>query len=375
MIERLLGNDLVINEDSCNLSCSYCLTGQSNFKKKHAEKRTFRTPYRDQYSEGSALKARLDGILERYDARFDPMLLKITGGEVFLVEGIETFIEACLSRYERVIVQTNGTLITPAQLERLSGCDGLIYQLSLDCHLYEGNVYRVCDERQHRNVLACAEALLSSGPSVEVYCVLNDRSSNHVLAFARWLQRHAPHAKLYPFPVRGPARGRYQVGENQVRYVEALLEAFDELQESLPPRAYVEKLVQFSRGRRKEGACHVPRFIASTFSDGAVTACPNIWFSELGNILGDDWPQFSMRMGESGLYKALLGPRRRLDACVGCMTPWDILTLFVEGHITWDELCKDRVYGARRIRAYLAQARNSVSGTVTNGTRDGTLEL
>ena len=58
-MESLLGNDLVINEDSCNLT---------------------------------SLSGRVDAVSDRMRGRFRMPLLKVTGGEVFVVRGIMDFL-------------------------------------------------------------------------------------------------------------------------------------------------------------------------------------------------------------------------------------------------------------------------------------------
>ena len=40
-MKPLLANDLVVQEDNCNLSCKYCLTGQSMYKQGHLDKMIF----------------------------------------------------------------------------------------------------------------------------------------------------------------------------------------------------------------------------------------------------------------------------------------------------------------------------------------------
>ncbi|MBD2830396.1 hypothetical protein ID875_27335 [Streptomyces globisporus] len=47
--------------------------------------------------------------------------------------------------------------------------------------------------------------------------------------------------------------------------------------------------MSFYRNSGRTFRCHLPRMVISTFSDGAVTPCPNIWFSNMGNLLEDDW--------------------------------------------------------------------------------------
>ncbi|NMY72090.1 hypothetical protein, partial [Pseudomonas sp. WS 5414] len=105
---QLLGNDLVINEDSCNLGCTYCLTGQSNMKSSHEGKLIFQPPVHDVYSQDSDLGRRLQTIVERVNRTFKPPLLKLTGGEIFIIKGIMSFIESMSPLHEVLIVQTNG---------------------------------------------------------------------------------------------------------------------------------------------------------------------------------------------------------------------------------------------------------------------------
>src|SRR5690554_4856295 len=90
---QLLGNDLVINEDSCNLGCHYCLTGQSNMKSGHADQLIFEPPTFDEYSEETDLGKRLHQIVERVNAKLMPPLIKLTGGEIFLIKGMMDFVE------------------------------------------------------------------------------------------------------------------------------------------------------------------------------------------------------------------------------------------------------------------------------------------
>jgi len=364
MPRALLGNDLVINEDSCNLSCTYCLTGQSNMKAGHELKLIFQPPTRDTYTPESPLGQRVHNVADRLREHFKLPLLKLTGGEIFLVRGMIDLLETEAPKYEVLVVQTNGVLVTPEHLERLRALGNVVLQVSLDSHLASGNSYRVAKDTLHYRIVDNIAAIINSGIPVEIYQVLNDRSVSELTEFAGWLQQFENPPTVFPFPVRGPESGEFKVRPDQIRHVEELVERYDEFASVLPPRAYFDRLLRFFREGRRNFRCHLPRLVVSTFSDGVVTPCPNIWFSDMGSALADDYRSTLDKVGETGMYKALLAPTPRLAACHGCFTPWDTLSMYFENEITLDELCKAPTYAPPVIRQLIADMKHEyeVSG-------------
>ncbi|HEU5473561.1 MAG TPA: radical SAM protein [Actinophytocola sp.] len=357
MINTLLGNDLVINEDSCNLSCEYCLTGQSNLKEGHRLKLIFDPPKRDTYDDGTELAHRVDTVADRLRTTFDIPLLKVTGGEIFLVKGIMDFLEQEAPKHEVLVVQTNGVLVNEDHLERLRSFGNVVLQVSLDSHLHSGNSYRVQKPDLHEKVIRSISMILDSGIPCEIYSVLNDRSVSEMAEFAGWLKEFKNPPVYFPFPVRGPDAENFAVRPDQLHYIEEFVDRYDEFAEVLPPRAYFDRLQSFYREGKRTFRCHLPRLVVSTFSDGVVTPCPNIWFSDMGKVLEEDWDQTLEKVGETGLYKALLADRPRLSACHGCFTPWDTLSMYFDDEITLDELCSAPTYSPEPIRRMLETAK------------------
>jgi MoaA/NifB/PqqE/SkfB family radical SAM enzyme len=367
MPELLLGNDLVINEDSCNLSCQYCLTGQSNLKDEHRLQLIFQPPRRDTYAPGTELAGRIDGVADRLRNRFQLPLLKVTGGEIFIVRGIMDFLAEQAPKYEVLVVQTNAILVREEHLELFRSWGNVVLQVSLDSHLPYGNSYRTVNEAQHDKLVAAVEAILRSGVQTEIYTVLNDRSVTELEQFVGWLSGFDSPPICFPFPVRGPDAETYQVRPEQIALIERFAERYADFQDALPPRAYLNRLLRFYREGRRNFRCHLPRLVVSSFSDGVVTPCPNIWFTDMGNVLtgatnrgrSDDGADPSGaavldRVGETPLYQALLAPRPRLKACHGCFTPWDTLSMYFDDEITLDELCAAPTYSPAPIRQLLA---------------------
>lgn len=347
-MSSFLCNDLVINEDACNLACQYCLTGQSNLKEGHKDQMIFAPPRIDDYGMGHPLKERLDRIIERSLEKFNPPLLKITGGEIFLIRNIENFITHCSGLFERVIVQTNGAFLNEKTLEKLESLGNIVLQISLDSHHFEGNSYRVSRPDLHRKILHKIERALSSDLDIEVYCVLNNKSILHLDTFAEWLSAFAPRVLFFPFALRGPDSHKYQLSSEQHALVDQFADQYDHWYSILGPRAYYERLRRFYHDQERQFSCHLPRLVFSSFSDGIVTSCPNIWFDNNGNFLTEAGLKSLDHLGSSGLYKALLAEKPRLAACKKCYTPWDILSLYFDDEITLDELCQNPAYQGKR---------------------------
>jgi len=355
---QLLGNDLVINEDSCNLGCTYCLTGQSNLKSSHESKLIFQPPIVDRYDETTDLGVRLNAIVDRVNHELRPPLLKLTGGEIFIIKGIMEFIEKVAPLHEAVIVQTNGLPLTNDKIQRLKKLGNIIVQISLDSSNYDGNSYRVLSERIHDMVMDRINAVVRAGLPLELYGVLNDRSAPYLSEFVRWCgefsEAEAP--QLFPFPVRGPDCEKFKVRSDQFHFIDGLHDMLDDFAHVLPPKAYLDRLSSFYHEGKRTWRCHLPRLVLSTFSDGVATPCPNIWFHKMGNLVDGDWKGTLDQVNKTPFYELLLAERPRLDACKGCFTPWDTLSMYFEGAITLDDLCRAPSYAPPGIR-HLLQTR------------------
>lgn len=348
---QLLGNDLVINENACNLGCEYCLTGQSNLKSSHDDQLIFQQPVLEHYSPDNPLGDRLKLIVDRVEQKLAPPLLKLTGGEIFLAKGIMDFIEKMSPLHEAVIVQTNGLPLNDAKIERLSKLGNIIVQISLDSSNYQGNSYRVLAERIHKMVLSRITSVLEAGLPLELYGVLNDRSVEYLPEFVQWCAQFKDNVpQLFPFPVRGPDSEKFKVRPDQYHYIDQLHSMREQYPELLPPQAYLDRLSGFYHDGKRTFRCHLPRLVLSTFDDGVATPCPNIWFHSMGNLTEENWQPALEQVNSSPFYQLLLAERPRLDACKGCFTPWDTLSLYFDDLISIDELCRAPSYSPPGIR-------------------------
>ena len=349
----MLGNDFVINENYCNQKCQYCLTGESNIKQSHKDKLIFKKPKIDTYSPESKLGKDLNTIVQRVLQKFKTPLLKVSGGEIFLIKGITDFIEKIAMNHSVIVVQTNGVLVDSEYLYRLKIPGNIVIQISLDSHLHFGNSYRIQRKDLHKRAIKRISKIIESGLPVEIYSVLTDRSVTQMNEFAAWLLKFDNRPLYFPYPVRGPNSDRFQVRPEQFKYIERFLESFGRYSSVLPPEQYFKRLLNFYQESGRHFRCYLPLLVLSTFSDGILTACPNIWFNNMGNLLEDDWEKAGDKVGNTGLYTALLGSRPRLKACRSCYTPWDLLTLYFDDEITLDDLLSSPLYRPEAVQSVI----------------------
>lgn len=344
-MKQLLANDLVLREDNCNLSCKYCLTGQSQFKEEHKQQLIFQPPRPATYSPQTPLGQRLDQVIAA-TTDLDLPIIKITGGELFLVRGIMKFLSHLATHFATVVIQTNGVLLDAETLAEIKSWGNACLQISLDAVSYEGNSYRSETPALHASIMKRIYRALDSGIPTEIYCVLHDRSLPALEELLAAMMKYEEHVTVHPFPVRGQDSAEFFVKPDQVDHLRRILSLYDKYAAVLPPRAYLDRLLRFFQEGERTFRCHLPRFAFTTFDDGILTSCPNIWFNQVGNLLQEGSEAVTSRIGTTPFYQILLAEKPRIKACKGCFTPWDLLSMYIDREITIDELCRTPMYSA-----------------------------
>jgi MoaA/NifB/PqqE/SkfB family radical SAM enzyme len=361
-MKPMLANDLVIREENCNLSCKYCLTGQSQFKQGHLDQLIFQPPRPHDYSVGSDLAKRVDAVVASSGTALGLPIIKVTGGEIFLVRGIMDLLRRLKDRFATVVIQTNAVLLTPEILGEIKSWGNACLQISLDAVSYAGNSYRSETEDQHQKIMTRIFRALDAGIPTEIYCVLNDRSLPEFEETLSQLMRFKDHVVVCPFPVRGPDRNQFYPKAGQERVLTRIMDSWEKFSEILPPKAYLARLIRFFKDGERQFRCHLPRFAFTSFDDGHLTSCPNIWFNKLGNVLEGDPSNATGNLGETPFYELLLAEKPRVDACKRCFTPWDMLSMYMDKEITLDELCQSPMYSAPESRVRIQEIANAYWG-------------
>ncbi|MCP4656363.1 MAG: radical SAM protein [bacterium] len=355
-------NDLVIREDVCNLACEYCLTGQSQFKEDHSLQKIFDPPRPLSCEPGSELHARLQAVLDGVAVQ-DVPVVKISGGEVMLIRGVMGFVRQLSERFETVVILTNGIPLSDLRLRELRVMGNVVIQLSLDSTRYAGNSYRVPNETVQRALMERVHRILGSGLEIEIYALLNDRAIADFATTCEDLAAYAERVTLFPFPVRGPERRRFLPRPEQHAAFLAELKRADRFSGLLPSQPYRDRLRRFLVEGERRFRCHLPRIAFTSFDDGTVTNCPNIWFNRVGNLLAEPADKVMDELRTSRFRKLLLSERPRIDACKACFTPWDPVSLYMEGEMSLEELARVPIYRGERTRKQLEAIRETLYET------------
>jgi MoaA/NifB/PqqE/SkfB family radical SAM enzyme len=355
---RFVVADLVVREGNCNLSCTYCLTGQSAFKPEHSLQQIFDPPVQDRCGPETDLGRRMRAVLRACAGAGTPVV-KLSGGEILIVEGIQRLLEETSAWYETVVVLTNGIPLTRSWCRRLADLGNVVLQVSLDATRLPGNSYRCPDAPLHEAFMERLRGILESDLEVEIYLVLHDRSITTLGETLEDLRPWAGRVSVFPFPVRGPSRGAFQPRPEQHAALFQVLDRADRYAGLLPSPAYLDRLRRFYAEGGRRFRCHLPRVAFTAFDDGTATSCPNIWFNHAGNLLQRPVEEVYRALGEAPFRKLLLAPAPRIDACHACFTPWDPVSLYFEGELALEDVARIPMYRGERTLAALAAIKAS----------------
>jgi len=348
--------DIVVRESNCNLSCTYCLTGQSNFKSEHSLLGIFAPPTKFDCGPQTELGRRLRSIL-RAPAEARTPVVKLSGGEFMLIEGSDELVEEIAPSYETVVLLTNGMPLTQTRCARLRSLGNIVLQVSIDATRHSGNSYRCPDEATHHAAMSRLHGILKSGIPTEIYLVLHDRSMPSLRDTLDDLMPYSGALTVFPFPVRGPDRSSFQPTPEQQRTLLEVVEHASRWEGLLPGTPYLERLRRFYVDAGRRFSCHLPRVAFTAFDDGVVTNCPNIWFNHADNLLQKPVAEVYRTLTDAPFRRLLLAPAPRIDACRGCYTPWDPVSLYFEDQLSLQELGRIPMYRGPRTLDALAAAK------------------
>lgn len=354
--KKYLINDFVIAEDLCNMNCSYCLTDNSRFEEKYksSEKHSSK---KYSYEPGGKLKSNMDNISKIVHDSFNIPILKISGGELLLVRGIQKYITEQSKKYKVVQVLTNGVLLNDKILKEYSELGNICLQISIDHHTLKGNLYRTQNNNVLNRILENIDKTVKAKVPLEINCVLTDRNTGMLTEFADYLLQYKSGLMLFPFPIRGPLRDSFYPIPHQFSEIEHLIENYPKYKEIMAPKKYLEYLYEFLKTGTRCINCNLPYFAMGTFDDGTVTPCSNYWFTSLGSLLEDNCDEVVSKVGSDKIY-SLLSSNRFME-CKKCFTPWETLNLYIEGVLSIDELCKSPLYSFQGVREHLVSMKEA----------------
>jgi MoaA/NifB/PqqE/SkfB family radical SAM enzyme len=360
-MNSILVNDYVICEEICNGSCKYCLTAMSKFKDKHLQLlfddriKFDLNPLLDgrmTYQKDSALKHNIDFVANWVSKQLQPLILKISGGEILLIKNIEEFIHKQCFVYKRVQMLTNGFLLNKELLEKLKDILGFCLQISMDGHTLELNSNRVQNPQLQKKLCDIVELTCQLNLPLEINCVITNTNCLGLEDFACYLNKY-PNVLLLPYPIRGQNREKFWPSQNDLNGLSQLILNYDKYRKILPPIKYLEKLYSFYLQDEILDRCWIAKIMVQSFDDGILTPCPNVWYKSLGNVL-DNPLEVERSIQEDKFYQIIKRHGRAIKQCRECFTPWEIVNLYLNHEIELSDLKNIYLYNDPMVLKFLS---------------------
>ncbi|MBV8751762.1 MAG: radical SAM protein [Hyphomicrobiales bacterium] len=350
-MKRYLYHDLIIAGNWCNLKCSYCTSVEdanafgSNTSASHRRR-----------GATIALADVLDMVdgLRRY---VDAPVIKVSGGELFLLANAVELIAELSSRYAHVQVLTNGTEVTPEIVSRLAQLGNVGFNLSLDGHTPEMNAMRWRSHHIGARVTAAFAAMVKECEVLEITSVISDANAPAFPSFLEFLQNKERPIIVVPIPVRGPRADALFSPAVRAGFADLLRGIHRVFADVLCPPAYHSALADFldvEHGRRRQ-RCHLANAAIQLFDTGAVTPCPVGWTAEIGNMKKDGPEGVAAQVGVHKMYDLLTRERPRVPVCRNCFSQADIVNLYIEGAIDIAEIARMPLFRAPAAQARLVE--------------------
>lgn len=361
-----LMNDFVVQEHICNLRCSYCL----NFENDHLKGGQPWVPLeRVDLKHGGDGWKRAGEVLEQCRRLGQAPILRFAGGEIMALPGSIEFIEREAVHWERVQILTNATFLE-RDIERLRRLESLNLCCSVDGHTVELNQERTPNRKWAQRIIDGTRAAIAAGVPVEIYTVLTRHNVQAIDEFANWLFElpRTADLRLYPFPVRGEVGDRMRPTPGDYAALSRVLDDYSRLAPILPPRAFLERLLDFCLTERRSFRCRVPLSFLQTFDDGVVASCSNCWASPLGNMLEND--AVLQQVGTANIHKLFLRDPPRFPFCKTCFTPFDVVNVYLDGLCSLDDICAMNLYSAPGAGERLQRLKAAWSEGTPTGVRE-----
>ncbi|MGA9347576.1 MAG: radical SAM protein [Anaerolineae bacterium] len=334
----MIVHDHVLTDFICNLRCTYCPCEVDLIKRKGDMLYVRSSEYSPAYHEsiGTFLE-RNQEVIRRSKRQKNTPILKVSGGEIFLIPEFMNMLPILADKYAVVQILTNGTLINPTIIEKLKAIPNIHIQVSLDGHTIEMNTHRFRNPRVLLLILNNLTLLSKANIPLEINCVLTTANTGGFFDFVKDIDHRLRECIVYPFPVRSNPE-LFPHPDQIETFEQAFKENFLSVKHLLPPIQYFHALIEFMKSGKRLKGCYVPHVVLATSGDGQLEACTCGPVKSLGNVLATSVSEAFMRVGKDPCYDSVREPDLSPVCCHDCFTHYDIINLFMEGGISVREL-------------------------------------
>ena len=343
----------------CDSFCKYCYLNRDPDRKDE---------YTEPYSYEGDLKTNIRGILEFSKTYFNSPIIKICGGEVFLMSNLKELVQELLEYYPYVLIQTNGKHLDEKNLKWIIDLKRVLIQISLDSHDVRFNSYRFSDEEVMRKVLFAIETLKRNDVYVEITSVLNNLNTLHYDEFIDYLYQlprgqNENILKTTPIYIIDTT-GKYKPTKEDSENIKKLISQYEKYHSILPPKQYLDSIYSLMQGDKLKYKCYNPIVSLNFTDEGKIKACTNILPEDVlnvGDIFSEDHLSIIEKFGKTKFQKMLLETQQRIPICKNCYTFCSIYNLYLNNTIELEELCENNyMFGLPEVKKVLSEIKASI---------------
>ncbi len=345
-------NDQRIFDEFCNSRCKYCGGFYpSEFRLNFNDDKTLKMPvcWQKRIRDNQNLSKRIPWrpkisdffnlgkeVLAAVGKIADYKILKLSGGEIFLYDDIVGFIESINKNYAAIQLLTNGVALTPKKIDRLAALGNVYFQISLDGVSGKTNFARNGNDTAVEKILGNIKQILKNNIGLEINCVLTKYNTNSFEIMLRYF-KGAKNFVLVPRPVRGGPRTILDFSDDQLQdFKKLVIGKYDLYSDILPPKEYLERLIDVMENGRRNWNCYVPFYVMGVDNYGDIGACTRTDdLPMIGNIFDN-----SRKIDKIFKSNKNYAPASKPEPCSYCIIQYEMMNLYTEGIIGQKEMEK-----------------------------------
>ncbi|MBR1802711.1 MAG: phosphotransferase [Clostridia bacterium] len=260
-------------------------------------------------------------------------ILKISGGEVTTNGQLLEFVKSIHQQYSMIQILTNGLNLTNDDLDQYKQMGNVTFQVSIDGATAESNYAKSHNALVTKRVLDNLDYMIKKGLGVEINCVLTKYNTDKFLEFLERF-KDANDFMVVPRPVRGKPREVIDFSTKQVLIFEQQVkENFERYKKILPPKEYIDRLIEMMKTGKRNSYCYIPFFVLSIDGYGNFEQCPiGLMPRKRQNIIEGTVEKNEILIHSN--YQVI----NNYQLCEYCIVQYEMLNLYVEGKISKEEL-------------------------------------
>lgn len=350
-------HDQRIIDEFCNLACDYCegFTPSAFSFRPDEDGRLTNMPetWRWMVSDSPELTALIPETPRTQDffslgktvvgevaKRAESKILKLSGGEITLYDGLVDYVRGVHGDYTAVQVLTNGYKLSREDIDAYAEMGNIYFQVSLDGANKDTNYARTHNPAITQRVVENIQYIAQREMPVEINCVLTKHNTGSFEDMLVTFQDTSD-TVIIPRPVRGEPKEVMDFTQEQLADFKAVvLGKYDQYKHLLPPKIYLERLIEMMEQSSRSDRCYVPYFVmgVNNYGDAETCSCGGD-MPLLGNVLSEPDAIFAKHEGFTNY-----SPDIPYDDCGYCMTQYEFLNLYVEGLVTAEEMRRIPTY-------------------------------